>query len=573
MEEIFIKHYEDKTLGEFLSSKEYSDNKSYRGILIELHKNSTIDLVNNISDVLNKSNDHNTFAVMQYLEVIKEISLNYDEVVSIINYLKTICEQRYEYYSLYELLNNALETKTITELDKLYNDAINNSELYEYTYFIFQAYLKIDASKAYELAVNLFSLCNTELFIACSNILFVFDYENLGFDKLNAITQLLLQRQSSLSDMDKELSQILYVASHIYDSYPQDAEEFFLDIFDYILKFNDEGHLELLDKLRFFCSNISSSVWKKYSKLILDYPTKKNLNILLLNNYSFLASESCRLTYIKLIEELLISNKIQGDQLQDFYQMIQYCKLQDALMTRWLLSKNPMLIYIADDIFYGVALDATSNFDASLLEEQEQDQSMFFNLIDHCCGTFYLYPNIVISFLLSLLDLNIDQKSILKIQLHIQKLFIPSYPYAIEGILKKIKKNTSESLDSTISNIQKESQEYLIFIESLQYHRELFEDISNKQLRFSEQNRQRIKVNKQINKQSVFNNLFSKSLILYGRGSRQTYNVTASADSIFNTSSVKIDLPILKIVSPVETRQFLHVLRTIHWEARYEINN
>lgn len=572
MKSIVLQHYKDKTLGQFLTSKEYRDNESYKSILIELHKNSAIDLIGKISDVLNTANEHYVIAVMEYLEILKEISLNYDELVCIINYLKTICEYSYDYNRAYCLFEVVLETKQISELYTLYCDAINNAELYEYTYFILKAYLKIDSSKAYELASKLLSQCNTELFIACSNILFVFDYKNLGFDKLDDVMQLLLQRQANLLSMDKELSQILYIASQIYDAHPQNSEQFFLDVFDYILKFNDEGHLELLDKLRFFRRNMSSNVWGKYSKLILDHPTEKNLSILLSNNYSFIASEDFRLAYIKLIEELLIHNKVQDEQLRDFYQTIQHQKLQNALMTRWLLSKNQMLIHVADDIFYGIALEGTASFEASLLEGQEQDWSMFFNLIDHCCGAFYLYPNIAVSFLLSLLALDIDSASMLRIQLHIRELFIPSYPYTIEEILVKIQKNIGMSYNEIVDNIQKDNKKYLDFLTTIKAHKELSEDLGNKQLRFSEQNRQESRISKQVNSQSVFHSLFTKSLILYGRGCRQTYGVTTPIDNVFHTHSVRIDFPNLEVISPVETKQFLFALNSYCW-GKDEINN
>lgn len=572
MKDVIIKHYENKTLGKFLSSEEYRNNESYTSILIGLHENGKINLIHDISSILKPPNERNTCAVILYVEIIKEISLNYDEMVFVLNYLKTICEQRYKYDSLYGLLSDALETKTITELDKLYDDAINSSELYEYTYFILKMYLKIDARKAHELAVNLFSQCNADLFIACSNVVLLFDYKNLGFDKLNDVMQLLLQRQTNLLSMNKESSKILCIASQIYESYSQNSEQFFLKIFDCLSKFHEEGHSELLDQLKFFHANMSPKVWGKYSQLVLEHPSEKNLGLLLSNNYSFLESESFRLTYIKLIEELLISNKIQDNQLKDFYQIIQYHKLQDALMTRWLLSKNQMLIYVADNIFYGVALDATANFDASLLEGQVQDQSMFFNLIDHCCGAFYLYPNIAVSFLLSLLDLNIDPASELRMQLHIRELFIPSYPYAVEDILVKIQKNTDMSYNEIIDNIRKDNKKYLDFLTAIKVHKELSEDLGNKQLRFSEQNRQESRISKQVNSQSVFHSLFTKSLILYGRGCRQTYSVTTPIDNVFHTHSVRVDFPNLEVISPVETKQFLFVLNAYCW-GKDEINN
>lgn len=563
MKNIILQHYEDKTLGQFLTCKEYSDNESYRGILIELHKNSTIDLVNNISDVLNKSNDRNTFAVMQYLEAIKEISLNYDEVVFIISYLKTICEHSYEYHSLYGLLSNALEAKTITELDKLYNDAINNSELYEYTYFIFQAYLKIDVSKAYELAVNLFSLCNTELFIACSNILFVFDYENLGLDKLNAITQLLLQRQSSLSDMDKELSQILYVASQIYDLYPQNAEQFFLEVFEYILKFNETGHIELLDQLRFFRKNMSQKVWDKYSQLVLDYPTEKNLNLLLSNNYSFIASESFRLTYIKLIEELLINNKIQDNQLKNFYQTIQCCKLQDALMTRWLCINQQALNYFATKIFYGISLDYEAKFDEILLEVKI-DTVVYLNLIDHCCGYFNYYPRIALAFLFSLMQQDMGEKLYNKIVEYIKSTFLLNYPHLTQEFTRKYLAILGDD-NCYLNQILDCSQKYIEFLKTVKNTNELEENYNNRLLRSREWNLAMQKSYKLSMKDSFVTQFFPTSVILYGRGCKQTLMSSVNDKTIMQGTSISTELPMLPTLSPVEHQQFINNLQSMHW--------
>ncbi|KZX38220.1 hypothetical protein [Wohlfahrtiimonas chitiniclastica] len=570
MKDVIIKHYEDKTLGQFLTCKEYSDNESYRGILIELHKNSTIDLVNNISDVLNKSNDHNAFAVMQYLEAIKEISLNYDEVVFIINYLKKICEQKYEYYSLYGLLNDALETKTITELDGLYDNAINRSELYEYTYFILKAYLKIDSSKTYELASKLLSQCNTELFIACSNILFVFDYKNLGFDKLDDVMQLLLQRQANLLSMDKELSQILYIASQIYDAHPQNSEQFFLDVFDYILKFNDEGHLELLDKLRFFRRNMSSNVWGKYSKLILDHPTEKNLMSLLSNNYSFLASESFRLTYIKLIENLLISNKIQDDQLKDFYQMIQYCKLQDALMTRWLCSNQQVLNYFATKIFYGIALDCEAQFDEMLLEEKV-DTVVYLNLLDHCCGYFNYYPRIALAFLFSLMQQDMDEKLYNKIVEYIKSTFLLNYPHLTQEFTRKYLTILGDD-HCYLNQILDCSQKHITFLKTVENINELEENYNNRLLRRREQDLTMQQSYKLAMKDSFISQICSTSVILYGRGCKQTLMSSVNDETIMQGSSISMELPMLSTLSPIEHNQFMNILRSQHW-IKNEINH
>lgn len=570
MKDVIIKHYEDKTLGEFLSSKEYMDNESYKDILIELHENKDIDIIDKISDILNTANEHNTLAVILYVEILKEIALNYDEVVFIINYLKTICEQRYEYHSLYGLLDDALEAKTITELSELYNGVINNSELYEYTYSIFKAYLKIDASKAYDMAVNLFSQCNAELFIACSNILFVFDYKNLGFDKLDGVMQLLLQRQANLLSMNKELSQIFYIASQIYDSYPQNTEQFFLEVFDYILKFNEVGHIELLDHLRFFRKNLSTKAWGKYSKLILDYPTEKNLNLLLSNNYSFLASESFRLTYIKLIEELLINKKLQDNQLKGFYQTIQYYKLQDALMTRWLCINQQVLNYFATKIFYGIALDYEAKFDEVLLEE-EVDTVMYLNLIDHCCGYFNYYPRIALAFLFSLMQQGMDEKSCNRIVEYVNATFLLNYPHLTQEFTTKYLAILGDD-HCYLNQILDCSQKYIEFLKTVKNINELAENYNNRLLRHREWNITMQKSYKSSMKDSFVTQFFSTSVILYGRGCKQTFMSSGDDESLMQGTSISTELPMLSTLSPIEHNQFMRVLRSQHW-IKNEINN
>lgn len=566
MKDTIIQHYQNKNLGQFLVCKEYEDNESYRGILIELHQNGAIDLIGEVSDILNRSNERNAFAVMQYLEVLKEISLNYDELVSIINYLKTVCEHSYDYNEAYCLLETILETKQASDLYTLYNNAISNSELYEYTYFIFKAYLKIDSSTTYELAVKLLSECNTELFIACSNILFVFDYKNLGFDKLDDVMQLLLQRQNNLSSMNKELSQILYIASKIYDLHPQNSEQFFFDVFDYILEFNEEGHLELLDKLRFFRSNMSLRVWDKYSKLILDYPTDTNLGYLLSNNYSFLTSESFRLTYIKLIEALLISNKIQDNQLKDFYQTIQYCKLQDALMTRWLCSNQQVLNYFATKIFYGIALNYEAKFDEVLLEEKA-DAVVYLNLIDHCCGYFNYYPKIALAFLFSLIQQDMDEKSYNRIVEYVNTTFLLNYPYLTQELTTKYLAMLGDD-HCYLNQILDCSQKYLEFLKTVRNINELEENYNNRLLRRREQDFAMQKAYNLSMKDSLFATLFPTSVILYGRGCKQTFMGSGNEETIMQGTSISTEVPMLSTLSPIEYNQFMSVLRSQYWIKR-----
>ena len=221
-----------------------------------------------------------------------------------------------------------------------------------------------------------------------------------------------------------------------------------------------------------------------------------------------------------LLEHLLIQNK-SDISINTFELLSRELRKNNTVLsqiaTRWFLSKKVALCKsVLDIVRLGHGSDIL--FVADYEQIQNQDSNTHIYVARKAIGWLYTNPISCISFIISLIDYA-DQIEIEKMTYLLFDPMIISYPGKVRKYLEDIKPNSSMKVQSVIENVLQLWESYLDGIRTADVLPELLPSENHKAMYSKSLSREMEKVFKENQKDYFFHQLFTKTILLYGRKS------------------------------------------------------
>lgn len=434
------------------------------------------------------------------------------------------------------------------DFPELINIVLNFEKIFEHDSMRFH-YLKKVAQKNISYAEYLFDFIATRLDIhydklglavACLTIFdpkktkeFILNYFDSKEKNINSLLNAVRYLEyASTADADQILDKINYLMNKDQLNSSQFAQ--ILEIITYItLQHSDlESHvintIELIlskisptdisekaaNLLFFERAKISKSLKQNFYQMIIN---AENISHKICNNFGLTienqsTDEDLR-ELIEIIEKLLL--KHENISIKNFhtYYICENLDLLNKIVTRWFLSKKKKLWESASDIITSNHIKSL-HVDFSWVNNFKEEDSIF--LTKKAIGWLYIHEGLILNFIIDILNCIKNPEIVLQIlDLAFQHVIINYEPQHV-AFFFDLKNYTEEKTKSRIIGLKTQHEAIYTDIKQAGDLKELACTLEHSRLIQYKRHHENEKINKSADAQSVFADLFTKKIMLYG---------------------------------------------------------
>lgn len=357
-----------------------------------------------------------------------------------------------------------------------------------------------------------------------------FDLEEKNIDSLlNAVRYLeysstidahqIVDKINNLINKDQlnssQFSQILEIVTYI-SLQNNNLENHVINTIELILsKISPTDISEKAANLLFFESaKISKSLKQNFYQMIIN---AENISHQICNNLGLTienqsTDEDLR-ELIEIIEQLLL--KHENISIKNFhtYYICENSDLLNKIVTRWFLSKKKNLWESASDIITSNHIKSL-HIDFSWVNNFKEEDSIF--LTKKAIGWLYIHEGLILNFIMDILNCIKNTKIVLQIlDLAFQHVIINYEPQQV-AFFFDLKNYTEEETKSIIIGLKTEHEVIYTDIKQASDLKELACPLEHSRLIQYKRHHENEKINKSADAQSVFADLFTKKIMLYG---------------------------------------------------------
>ncbi|QIZ53332.1 HEAT repeat domain-containing protein [Dickeya zeae] len=524
LKEKLLKANVDGNFFELIQKLYYEDRRDEKflpSLLVELHNEGLLNLVELFSSLKNKTENHDFFSVRHVFgEVLPDINAPLKDVADCVKHLTLEAGQDMAAYMLLPPFEEFCKKDTDRAKD-LFNIALAN----------------IDEDFDYLSPAIKSGACNDEA-----------QYVNQAIEQLNHDNELIIQRSifalGRINYQDKMLLKPVAIAikkssvssptdvilatsmSALFKicSQSDDLESLFLDFLNTHSDHLDDRYVHAASEILFYDGEKVSSNVESRLLNICAYTKPENQGTI--NNIDYA------------LERILKRNSFDDCVvfLEQFFELSRYkvsIKYFDSfvrelhnrrdthlssLLTRWLLSKKVKLGKYASDLLLDSDRDISIGFYGSYVSKESKGVHLF--LARKACGWFFNQPKTAISLIESLI-LDAPDDELRDIQQLIFNPLCVSYPGSICDHLKKMNESKEERVKQIASDVLSEYEEYQTSVKSALKINELSPSEQDRYTYLRHQNKLMSESMKKARSKSLFTSLFAgnESVLLYGNKS------------------------------------------------------
>lgn len=522
-------------------------------IIANAHDDNQIDLIDFSTQVVdrfskNKLKDIGQFEYVFFNVIVLTNRLDFRELISIVlNFEKIFESDSMRFYYLKKVAQ-----KDIGNADYLFNFIVSSLDLY---------YDKLGIAVA---CLNTFDPMKVKAFI-----LNYFDLEEKNVDSLlDAVRHL---EYSSLTDTHQILAKINYLINKDQLSKSQFSQ--ILEIITYIsLQFKDIEK-NIFNTIELMLSKISSTdISEKAANLLflesarvskrlkqyfyqiiinaenISYQVCSNLSLAIKSQNT---NEDLR-ELIEIIEKILLKNENISINSFHTYYFCENLDLLNKIVTRWLLSKSRKLWESASDLITSNQIKSL-HVDISWVDNFKEEDSIF--LVKKIIGWFHIYEDLILNFIVDILNYIKKTEIVFQIlDLAFQHVVINYEPQHV-AFFFDLKNYTEEETKNKIIGLKIQHESIYKDIKQANDLKELACPLEHSRLIEYKRYHENEKINKSADAQSVFADLFTKRIMLYG----ETYihitntgnNEIALQEDALSSFSYNMTLPLQYFTDPI----------------------
>ena len=483
-------------------------------IIANEHDDNQIDLIVFATQVIDKLNKNEVINIDQFEHVFFNLvvltnRLDFPELINIVlNFEKIFKHDSMRFHYLKKVAQ-----KNISYAEYLFNFIVTRLDVH---------YDKLGLAVA---CLTIFDPIKTKDFI-----LNHFDLEGKNIDSLlNAVRYLeysstidahqIVDKINNLINKDQlnssQFSQILEIITYISLQH-NNLENHVINTIELILsKVSPIDIAEKAANLLFFESaKISKSLKQNFYQMIIN---AENISHQICNNLGLTienqsTDEDLR-ELIEIIEQLLL--KHENISIKNFhtYYICENSDLLNKIVTRWFLSKKKNLWESASDIITSNHIKSL-HIDFSWVNNFKEEDSIF--LTKKAIGWLYIHEGLILNFIMDILNCIKNPEIVLQIlDLAFQHVIINYEPQHV-AFFFDLKNYTEEETKSIIVGLKTQHEVIYTDIKQASDLKELACPLEYSRLIQYKRHHENEKINKSADAQSVFADLFTKKIMLYG---------------------------------------------------------
>lgn len=483
-------------------------------IIANEHDDNQIDLIVFATQVIDKLNKNEVINIDQFEHVFFNLvvltnRLDFPELINIVlNFEKIFKHDSMRFHYLKKVAQ-----KNISYAEYLFNFIVTRLDVH---------YDKLGLAVA---CLTIFDPIKTKDFI-----LNHFDLEGKNIDSLlNAVRYLeysstidahqIVDKINNLINKDQlnssQFSQILEIITYISLQH-NNLENHVINTIELILsKISPTDISEKAANLLFFESaKISKSLKQNFYQMIIN---AENISHQICNNLGLTienqsTDEDLR-ELIEIIEQLLL--KHENISIKNFhtYYICENSDLLNKIVTRWFLSKKKNLWESASDIITSNHIKSL-HIDFSWVNNFKEEDSIF--LTKKAIGWLYIHEGLILNFIMDILNCIKNPEIVLQIlDLAFQHVIINYEPQHV-AFFFDLKNYTEEETKSIIVGLKTQHEVIYTDIKQASDLKELACPLEYSRLIQYKRHHENEKINKSADAQSVFADLFTKKIMLYG---------------------------------------------------------
>lgn len=483
-------------------------------IIANEHDDNQIDLIVFATQVIDKLNKNEVINIDQFEHVFFNLvvltnRLDFPELINIVlNFEKIFKHDSMRFHYLKKVAQ-----KNISYAEYLFNFIVTRLDVH---------YDKLGLAVA---CLTIFDPIKTKDFI-----LNHFDLEGKNIDSLlNAVRYLeysstidahqIVDKINNLINKDQlnssQFSQILEIITYISLQH-NNLENHVINTIELILsKISPTDISEKAANLLFFESaKISKSLKQNFYQMIIN---AENISHQICNNLGLTienqsTDEDLR-ELIEIIEQLLL--KHENISIKNFhtYYICENSDLLNKIVTRWFLSKKKNLWESASDIITSNHIKSL-HIDFSWVNNFKEEDSIF--LTKKAIGWLYIHEGLILNFIMDILNCIKNPEIVLQIlDLAFQHVIINYEPQQV-AFFFDLKNYTEEETKSIIVGLKTQHEVIYTDIKQASDLKELACPLEYSRLIQYKRHHENEKINKSADAQSVFADLFTKKIMLYG---------------------------------------------------------
>lgn len=514
----------DGNFFEFIQEVYYEDRRGEKllpSLLVELHNEGLLNLVELFTSFKNKTENHDFFSVRRvFEEVLPDINAPVKNVADCVKHLTLEAGQDMAAYMLLPPFKEFCKKDT-DRAKGLFDIALTNiDENFDHLSTAIESGASNDEVKYVNKAIELLTH-ESELIIQRS--IFALGRINYQDKTLLKKVAVAIQKSSASSPEDIILA-ISMRALFAIISQSDDLESLFLDFLNTHSEHLDERYVHAASEILFYDGeNVSGNAESKLLN-ICSHTKPKNQGTI--NNIDYA------------LERMLKRNSFDDCVvfLERFFELSRY-KLSikhfdsfvrelhnhrdthlSSLLTRWLLSKKVTLGKYASDLLRDSDKGISIGFDASYVTKESKGVHLF--LARKACGWFFNQPKTAISLIESLV-FDAPDDELKDIQ---QLIFHPlcvSYPGSIRDHLETMSESKEERVKQIASDVLSEFEKYQASVKAALKVNELSPSEQDRHTYWRYHNKLMSESMKKARSKSLFTSLFAgnESVLLYGNKS------------------------------------------------------
>lgn len=524
LREKLLKANVDGNFFEFIQEIYYEDRRGEKllpSLLVELHNEGLLNLVELFSSFKNKTENHDFFSVRHvFEEVLPDINAPVKDVADCVKHLTLEAGQDMAAYMLLSPFKEFCK-KSPDRPKALFDIALTNiDEDFDHLSTAIEAGANNDevtyVNQAIELLTHETELITQRVIFALGRI----NYQ----DKMLLEPVAIAIKKSSLSSSTDVILATSMRALFAVVSQCDDLENLFLDFLNMHSEHLDDRYIHAASEILFYDEKkVSGNVEPKLLS-ICSYTKPENQGTI--NNIDYA------------LERILKRNSFDDCVvfLERFFELSEY-KLSvkhfdsfvrelhnhrdthlSALLTRWLLSKKIRLGKYASDLLRDSDKGNSIGFDRSYVTQESKGVHLF--LARKACGWFFDQPKTAISLIESLiLDAPDDELTGIQ-QLIFHPLYV-SYPGSIRNHLETLNESKEGKVKQIATDVLSEYEEYQASVKAAFKINELSPSEQDRHTYWRHHNKLMSESMNQARKKSVLTSLFAgnESILLYGNKS------------------------------------------------------
>lgn len=534
----------------------YFDSSSYQEnakIIANAHDNNQINLISLATQVIDKFNKDELIDIGQFEHVFFNLvvltnRLDFPELINIVLNFENIFENdRMRFHYLQKIAQ-----KNFSYAEYLFNFIVNSLDTHYDKLGVAIACLTIfDPIKTKEFILNHFnskeknidSLLNA---VRCLEYPSTTDAHQI-LDKINCLIN-----KDQLNG--SQFSQILEIITYIFLQH-NNLEIHVINTIELILsKIGSTDISEKAANLLFFEGAKISKLLKQYFyQMIINaenisHQVCNNLGLSIENQST---DEDLR-ELIEIIEQLLLRHENISIKNFHTYHICENSDLLNKVVTRWFLSKKKNLWESASNLIISNQIRSLY-VDISWVDNFKEEDSIF--LTKKAIGWLYIYEDLILKFIIDILNCIKNPKIVLQIlDLAFQHVIINYEPQHV-AFFFDLKNYTEKETENKIIELKIQHETIYKDIKQANDLKELVCPLEHSRLIQYKRHHENEKINKSADAQSVFSDLFTKKIMLYGETHIHIANtgnneVTLQEDAL-SSFSYSMTLPLRYFTDPI----------------------